>query len=169
MPAPSSCSIYFSFVLINLLCCDCSDAVGTLFLFDSARVCEIAGLLSDSCLNRSAIVNVQAALLAERLTGDGVVKSMELATGIPLWEIDPFLGFLVLGLLVAAFFPSKSEQSQFMQTARAAHEKARSFGKNVVDRVQSLIGRLACFGLAGSIVAEVTTGQVRRATADVRG
>lgn len=103
---------------------------------------------------------LQAALLAERLTGQGVVHAMELTTGIPLWEIDPFLGFLVVGLLVAAFFPSKSEQGQIMRNARAAQQKARNFGKSMFDKIQNFIGRVACFGLASSIVAEVTTGQV---------
>jgi hypothetical protein len=103
---------------------------------------------------------VQAVLLAERLTGNGAVQAMDLSTGIPIWEIEPFLGFLVVGLLVAAFFPCKTERSRMMRDAKVAHIRARNFGKVIIDRVQNWSGRLACFGLASSIVAEVATGKV---------
>eukprot|EP00884_Botryococcus_braunii_P003144 jgi/Botrbrau1/12830/Bobra.0045s0002.2 len=131
---------------------------GTADRADAAPV--LAEIAREKFWGRVAVLALGAALLAERLTGQGVVHAMELSTGIPLWEIDPFLGFLVIGLLVAAFFPSKSEQGEIMRNARAAHQKARNFGKSMFDTVQNFIGRMACFGLASSIVAEVTTGQV---------
>ena len=41
------------------------------------------------------LVVMQATLLGERITGRGVVQALDRAVGVPLWEIEPFLGALV--------------------------------------------------------------------------
>ncbi len=49
---------------------------------------------------------VQAVLVSERITGKGAVQSLDLAVGVPLWEIEPFLAAIVVGLVyVGLRFP----------------------------------------------------------------
>ncbi len=63
---------------------------------------------------------MQAVLIGERITGRGVVSAVDHAVGVPLWEIEPLLGALVLALLVGAVYPRrkyKSRKSQVRTTA----------------------------------------------------
>ena len=48
----------------------------------------------------------QAILVGERLTGKGVLQSLQMSTGVPLWEIEPVLGLLVGVLVAAAVYPA---------------------------------------------------------------
>ncbi len=49
---------------------------------------------------------MQAVLVSERITGKGAVQSLDLAVGVPLWEIEPFLAAIVVGLVyVGLRFP----------------------------------------------------------------
>ncbi len=52
-------------------------------------------------------VRLQAVLIGERITGRGVVQAVDHAVGVPLWEIEPLLGALVLALLVGAVYPRR--------------------------------------------------------------
>ena len=89
--------------------------------------------------------DLQAVLVGERITGKGAIEQFEISeTNVPLWEIEPLLGIAVIGLIVAAFWPS-SDKSQT---------------PSLFGRVQKLSGRFACLGLASTITAEVVTGKV---------
>ena len=44
-------------------------------------------------------------LLSERLSGRGIVTALNMATGVPVWEIEPALGLLVGGLFAAGIYP----------------------------------------------------------------
>ncbi len=93
---------------------------------------------------------MQAVLLSERITGKGAVQQLEIsATGVPLWEIEPVLGVIVLALSAAALWPNSG--------------KSRTGGQSKLaffQRIQNLSGRFACLGLASTITAEVITGKV---------
>lgn len=90
-------------------------------------------------------------LLGERVTGNGAVQSLELsATGVPLWEIEPVLGIIVLALCVAAVWPS---------TVKTEEGKPKP---GFFERIQNVSGRFACLGLASTITAEVVTGKVQK-------
>ena len=71
------------------------------------------------------------------------------ATGVPLWEIEPVLGIIVLALTAAALWPSF-----LMHKGQAKHKLG------FVASIQNVTGRLACLGLASTITAEVVTGKV---------
>lgn len=51
--------------------------------------------------------HVQAVLLGERITGEGFVQQLDLATNIPIWEQEPIVGLLVVGLLIGGLYPNK--------------------------------------------------------------
>ena len=88
-------------------------------------------------------------MLGERITGNGAVQSLELsATGVPLWEIEPVLGIIVLALCVAAVWPS---------TVKTEEGKPKP---GFFERIQNVSGRFACLGLASTVTAEVVTGKV---------
>lgn len=73
---------------------------------------------------------------------------MELsATGIPLRQIEPVLGLVVLALTAAALWPPRKAASDHAMPALS-------------DWTTNLTGRVACLGLAGTITAEVLTGKV---------
>ena len=89
-------------------------------------------------------------LLSERITGKGAVQQLELsATGVPLLEIEPVLGIIVLALTAAALWPSF-----LMQKGQAKNKLG------FVASLQNITGRFACLGLASTITAEVVTGKV---------
>lgn len=44
-------------------------------------------------------------LLSERLSGRGIVTALNMATGVPVWEIEPALGLVVGALLAAGIYP----------------------------------------------------------------
>ena len=91
----------------------------------------------------------QAVLLGERITGKGAVQQLEMsATEVPLWEIEPILGIIVLALCAAALWPSNVKKQE---------GKAKP---GFLERMQNLSGRFACLGLASTIAAEVVTGKV---------
>ena len=95
------------------------------------------------------IVIPQAVLLGERVTGNGAVQQLEIsATGVPLWEIEPVLGIIVLALCISAVWPS---------TVKVEEGKPKP---GFLERIQNVSGRFACLGLASTITAEVVTGKV---------
>lgn len=71
------------------------------------------------------------------------------ATGVPLWEIEPVLGVVVLALSAAALWPNSGKSRPDRQNKLAFFQK-----------IQNLTGRFACLGLASAITAEVITGKV---------
>ncbi|KAK9809960.1 hypothetical protein WJX72_002607 [[Myrmecia] bisecta] len=100
---------------------------------------------------RLAVLIFAAVVVGERITGKGAVQQLELsATNIPIHKMEPLLGGVVILLLLAAFYPGRDKFSG--PTLRRRVLKLWAW-------IQSLSGRLACLGLAGMIVAEVTTGK----------
>jgi len=53
----------------------------------------------------SRSVGLQAVLLSERLSGKGIVTALNMATGVPVWEIEPALGLLVGALMAGGIYP----------------------------------------------------------------
>lgn len=92
---------------------------------------------------------MQAMLLGERLTGRGIVQTLNHSTKIPLWEMEPLLGVGVIALFFVALYPSRTPLLQPSTT-----------GMNVYRGAQRLVGRVACLLLAGTIIVEVVTGKV---------
>ena len=97
---------------------------------------------------------LQAVLIGERITGKGVVQALDHAVGVPLWEIEPLLGLLVVSLLVGALYPRK----QLVRQAQAAQAE-----RNWLADAQVWVRKLACVALAVAIVAETISGKVRPA------
>lgn len=62
---------------------------------------------------------MQAVLIGERITGRGVVQAVNHAVGVPLWEIEPLLGALVLALLVGAVYPRRRLTNRRQQACPA--------------------------------------------------
>ena len=100
---------------------------------------------------------MQAVLIGERITGKGVVQALDHAVGVPLWEIEPLLGLLVLSLLWGALYPRK----QLVPQA----EGAQAMNRNWIADAQVLVRKLACIALAVAIVAETISGKVQLAWA----
>ena len=89
----------------------------------------------------------QAMLIGERITGRGAVQALDLAVGVPLWEIEPVLALVVGGLLLAGLTPPREKPPP---------------GSPPVPlnaTIQALMLRAAHLGLAAAIVSEVATGQ----------
>ena len=80
-----------------------------------------------------------AALLSERLNGEGIVQNLELHGS----GFHPLLLASVAGLLAAAAWPEKREMGN----------------PSVLVRLQMAAARVAYLGLAGSIAAELFTGK----------
>ncbi len=65
--------------------------------------------------------HAQAVLVSERITGKGAVQSLDLAVGVPLWKIEPFLGAAVVGLVyVGLRFPKEKEPMKVQRLALPA-------------------------------------------------
>ena len=92
-------------------------------------------------------------LLGERITGKGAVQALDHAVGVPLWEIEPFLGAMVVGLLIAALYPRRK------QLVEGAQKRQKQMSDWLAD-AQVWVRRLACVSLASTIVVEVVTGKV---------
>ena len=97
---------------------------------------------------------MQAVLLGERITGKGAVQALDHAVGVPLWEIEPVLGAMVVGLLIAALYPRRK------QLVEDAQRRQKEMGDWLAD-AQVWVRRLACVSLASTIVVEVVTGKVQ--------
>ena len=102
-------------------------------------------------------------MLSERLSGKGLVTALNMATGVPVWEIEPALGLLVGALLAAGIYPIIRRMAMRADMA-ADPESARAMplepAPTVGESFQMATGRLACIALAGTILAEATTGKV---------
>ena len=62
-------------------------------------------------------------LIGERITGRGVVQAVDHAVGVPLWEIEPLLGALVLALIVGAVYPRRKYASKRSQVCNDLHPR----------------------------------------------
>lgn len=49
---------------------------------------------------------LQAVLLSERISGKGIVTALNMATGVPIWEIEPFLGVIVVIIFAVGLYPA---------------------------------------------------------------
>lgn len=61
-------------------------------------------------------------MLSERLSGKGIVTALNMATGVPVWEIEPALGVLVGGLLATGFSPALIRALQRVKARREGRE-----------------------------------------------
>lgn len=97
-------------------------------------------------------------LIGERITGRGAVQALDLAVGVPLWEIEPVLALIVGGLLLAGLTPPRPRKKE---EAGSPHSPARAPRRPtpVKATIQALMLRAAHLGLAAAIVSEVATGQ----------
>lgn len=78
-------------------------------------------------------------------------------------EMEPLLGLLVIGLMVAACYPGSTEpRPPKEQPPEQPWELLTFSAGRLFDQLQRLSGRAACLGLAGTITAEVVTGKVWR-------
>lgn len=80
---------------------------------------------------------MQAALISERLYGEGIVAALELNHP----HIEPLLWGIAGGLALAAAWPAKQR------------------AQNATALVRQLAGRLAFAGLSASLVTELMTGR----------
>ena len=75
--------------------------------------------------------------------------------------MEPLLGLLVIGLIVAACYPGSTEpRPPKEQPPEQPWELLKFSAGRLFDQLQRLSGRAACLGLAGTITAEVLTGKV---------
>lgn len=125
-----------------------------------------AALSKEKFWGRIAVIGLGAVLLSERLSGKGIVTALNMATGVPVWEIEPALGLLVGAFLAAGIYPIVRRLGARADAAREAAasqnpapatpaEPARKWG----DSFQVATGRLAFITLAGTVLAEATTGK----------
>jgi photosystem II protein len=123
-----------------------------------------AALSREKFWGRIAVIGLGAVLLSERLSGKGIVTALNMATGVPVWEIEPALGLLVGAFLAAGIYPvvrrlgaraDAAREAKSSGTPSLADIPARKWG----DSFQVATGRLAFITLAGTVLAEATTGK----------
>lgn len=119
---------------------------------------------------RIAVISLGAVLLSERLSGRGIVTALNMATGVPVWEIEPALGLLVGGFLAGGIYPIVRRLGARVDAARQADAESSSKSNGSTapaaeptrkwgDSFQVATGRLAFITLAGTVLAEATTGK----------
>ena len=86
-------------------------------------------------------------LIGERITGKGAIQTLDLAVGVPLWEIEPVLALVVGGLLLAGLTPPRGKPPPGTPPVP------------LKATIQAFMLRAAHLGLAAAIVSEVATGQ----------
>ena len=86
-------------------------------------------------------------LVSERITGTGAVQALDLAVGVPLWEIEPALALVVGALLLAGLTPPREKPPPGTPPVP------------LNATIQAFMLRAAHLGLAAAIVSEVATGQ----------
>lgn len=74
----------------------------------------------------------------------------QLFAGIPLYELDIGLAFVVLCLFVGGLVPT-----------RFVYKSINDKPKSILDDIPALVGRISCLGLGSTIAAEAVTGKVR--------
>ena len=103
-------------------------------------------------------------LTAELLHLAWIVKPGQWTLIFVAWlpqEMEPLLGLLVIGLIVAACYPGGTEpRPPKEQPPEQPWELLKFSARRLFDQLQRLSGRAACLGLAGTITAEVLTGKV---------
>ena len=91
----------------------------------------------------------QAILASERITGQGAIQALDLAVGVPLWEVEAPIAVLVGVLLLGGLSPSP-----------------------ITDRtpgglIKSALYRASFLGLAAVLVCEAATGRGALATLEL--
>ena len=61
---------------------------------------------SNSSHLKITMLCLQAVLLSERISGKGIVTALNMATGVPIWEIEPFLGVIVVIIFAVGLYPA---------------------------------------------------------------
>lgn len=128
-------------------------------------------------LGRVSMFTFGASLLIEHRYGNGLLTMFDFETGIPLWEIEPFVGIFILFQVAAAFAPTKG---RFIVTGSTSgrYEGAqvgtyddflsgvlKQYALLVGDKLgmtkerEMFIGRCAQAGLAASLIGEVLTSK----------
>jgi photosystem II protein len=92
--------------------------------------------------DKLAVITLVATLVGERVTGRGAVQALDLAVGVPLWEIEPVLALAVGGLLLLALTPPTKLPRQ-----------------SPALLLRGTLFRLSAAALAVVIVAEAVTGK----------
>lgn len=70
--------------------------------------------------------------------------------GIPLYELDIGLAFVVLCLFVGGLVPT-----------RFVYKSINDKPNSILEDIPQLVGRISCLGLGATIAAEAITGKVR--------
>lgn len=97
---------------------------------------------------RLASLGFGAVLVGERVSGGGFVEAIGRPTGVPLYELDLGIAFVVLCLFVGGLVPSR-----FIY--KSVTEKPLS----IFDDIPALVGRISCIGLGLTIATEAITGK----------
>lgn len=87
---------------------------------------------------------LQSILISERVTGSGAVQALDLAVGVPLWEIDIPVALLVGTCLLNALTPPPA---------------SKLVGAKPAALARGFLYRVAYLGLAAVLVCEVATGK----------
>lgn len=103
-------------------------------------------------LRRLTVISFGAAIIGERVSGNGFVAAIGLQTGVPLAEVDVAV-FIIAGLLcIAAFQPSlwpKTDKKGFAAIRAIA-----------LESTEYVIDSLLCLAFAASLIVEALTGNV---------
>jgi len=89
-----------------------------------------------------------AVLVGERVSGKGFVNALGRPTGIPLYELDIGLAFVVLCLFVGGLVPT-----------RFVYKSINDKPNSILEDIPQLVGRISCLGLGATIAAEAITGK----------
>lgn len=97
---------------------------------------------------RLATLGFGAVLVGERVSGGGFVEAIGQPKGVPLYELDLGIAFVVVCLFVGGLVPSRFIYKSFT-------EKPQS----IFEDIPALVGRLSCIGLGVTIATEAITGK----------
>jgi photosystem II protein len=112
---------------------------------------------------------VQASLLGEAITGQGILAQVNLETGIPIAEAEPlllfFIAFTVLGAVgglgdrgqFVDEEPSAPAQPGSLRALLGLGESGPLLGFTKANEL--FVGRMAQLGFAASLIGEVLTGK----------
>jgi len=127
-------------------------------------------------VGRMAMLGFAASLVGEVLTGKGALAQFDVETGLPLFDTEPLVLFLIVFNLFAALWPGKGKFVPFDSEDLSSRPKgalqdpnislASSPGKflgisgvGFTKANELFVGRVAQLGFAASLIGEVITGQ----------